>query len=242
MNELFFLLAIGLVSFFYSSIGHGGASGYLLLMALFGFVPSEMRPSALILNILVSCIAFFSYYRTGYFNRHKLFPFILGSIPASFLGALIHIDFGIYKILLGIILIIGIIRMVLTFKTGEYSIRPFSYVPAFMIGSAIGFLSGLIGIGGGILLSPVLILMRWATIKETACLSAAFIVLNSVSGLTGLMVTGFSLSTSILLFLLAALAGGLTGSYVGSRHLAGLTLKYILAGVLLIASLKLFVG
>jgi len=239
MNDLLFLSAIGLVAFFYSSVGHGGASGYLALMTLFGFVPAEMRGSALVLNTMVAGIAFFSYYGTGNFNIRKLYPFIIGSIPASFLGSFINTDFSLYKVLLGVILLIGIIRMLVTFKKNDYSLRPVSVTTAFVIGSGIGFLSGVIGIGGGIILSLFLILMRWATIKETACLSAAFIVVNSISGLTGLTISGFRLSTEIVFIILVAMAGGLTGSYIGSRHLPVTTLKYFLAGVLLLASIKL---
>jgi uncharacterized protein len=239
MTEILFLLAIGLVAFFYSSVGHGGASGYLALMTLFGFAPGEMRASALVLNTLVASIAFINYYGAGNFNIRKLYPFIIGSIPAAFLGSMINTEVRLYKILLGLVLLTGIFRMLLTLKTNDYSIRPVSVITAFVIGSGIGFLSGVIGIGGGIILSPVLILMRWTTIKETACLSAAFIVVNSISGLTGLTISGFRLSTEIILFMLVAVTGGLAGSYIGSRHLPVRTLKYFLAGVLLLASIKL---
>ena len=239
MNEILFLVAIGLVAFFYSSVGHGGASGYLALMTLLGFAPTEMRASALILNTLVAGIAFFNYYGTGIFSIRKLYPFIIGSVPAAFLGSLVNIEVGLYKILLGIILLFGIFRMLLTLKTNEYNIRSVSFITALAIGAGIGFFSGAIGIGGGIILSPILILMRWATIKETACMSAAFIVVNSLAGLTGLTISGFRLSQELILYVVVAVAGGLAGSWIGSRHLPVATLKYFLAGVLLFASIKL---
>jgi uncharacterized protein len=242
MNEILLLTAIGVVAFFYSSVGHGGASGYLALMALAGFAPVEMRPSALVLNTLVASIAFLNYQKSVHFDFHKLIPLIAGSVPAAFIGVQINTDVRLYKILLGIILLAGIIRMLITFRTKEYPIRTVSFLKAFLIGSVIGFLSGVIGIGGGILLSPVMILMRWSTIKETACLSAAFIVINSVSGLGGLMISGFTVTPVIILFLAVAVAGGLTGSYFGSRQWPVLTLKYVLAGVLLFASIKLISG
>jgi len=242
MNETIFLLALGMVAFFYSSVGHGGASGYLALMTLSGFAPSEMRSSALVLNTLVASIAFLNYFRVVQFDFRKLLPFIIGSVPAAFLGALINTDVSLYRILLGIILLTGIFRMVITIRTNEYTLRRQSDLAAFFTGTGIGFISGVIGIGGGILLSPVLILNRWSSIKDTACISAAFIVINSVSGLSGLMVSGFRLSPQIFLCLFIALAGGLAGSRIGSRHLHVGTLKYILAGVLLLASIKLMVS
>ncbi len=239
MYEFLFIIAIGLVAFFYSSVGHGGASGYLALMTLIGFAPAEMRASALVLNTVVAGISFISYYASGSFNIRKLYPFILGSVPAAFLGAMITAEVGFYRVLLGAILFIGIFRMLLTFRSIGYSIRPVPMTTAFFIGATIGFFSGLIGIGGGVILSPILIIMRWATIKETAFLSAAFIVVNSMSGLIGLTISGFRVSSEIILLVLVAVAGGLAGSHIGSRHLPVAALKYLLAGVLLLASIKL---
>lgn len=242
MNELYLFLAIGLIAFLYSSVGHGGASGYLALLIIYGFAPAETRSSALILNILVAGIAFLSYYKSQHFDLKKIVPFLVGSVPASFTGSLINTDVHLYKILLGIVLFIAVFRMMMTINIHSYELRKFSPGLAVIFGVVIGFVSGLIGIGGGIILSPLLILFRWSSIKETACLSAIFILINSLTGLSGLMIHGISFNAVLIPCILVAIAGGFTGSWVGSRHLPVPALKFTLAIVLLFAGFKLFIG
>ena len=242
MSELYLFLAIGLVAILYSSVGHGGASGYLAVMVIYGLAPIEMRSSALILNLIVAGTAFLSYYLARHVKLKKLFPFLLGSVPAAFLGALIETGTPLYKILLSAVLIIAVIRLLLSIRNNHYDIREIPFLQALLAGIGIGFISGIIGIGGGILLSPLLILMRWASIKETACLSAAFIFINSASGLVGITITGLQVSSVMTICILVAFIGGLIGSTMGSRVFPVALVKYTLMMVLLVASFKLFLA
>ena len=233
----YFLLFV--VAFLYSSVGHGGASGYLALMALFNFAPEVMKPTALLLNIFVSMIAFIQYYRSGYFHWKLFFPFALASIPLSFLGGMIHIGGDIYKQILGILLLFPVIRFI-GFGNKEVAVtRPVQLYWALLIGGIIGLLSGMIGIGGGIILSPILLLLHWANQKEAAAVSAAFIFVNSVSGLSGQLVQNVEFNQNMFFFAAIAFAGGIAGSYLGSHRFNMLVLKRILGFVLLIASIKL---
>ena len=235
---LFYILLF-VVAFLYSSVGHGGASGYLALMALFSVAPEVMKPTALLLNIFVSFIAFIQYYRSGAFHWKMFYPFAITSIPFSFLGGRISISSDVYKQILGILLLIPVIRF-LGFGNREVEHkRPVRLLIALVIGACIGFLSGMIGIGGGIILSPVLLLLHWANQKEAAAVSAAFIFVNSVSGLIGQLEQGVNFDTNMFWFVSIAFAGGLAGSYLGSHRFNMNVLKRILGFVLLVASIKL---
>lgn len=238
--EIFFLLAICLVAFLYSSVGHGGASGYLALMALFGVEVSMMKPSALIMNLFVSSIAFISYYRAGHFRVRILLPFVITSIPMAFLGASLEIPPELYKKILGVCLFIAALRIVI--RTGEEGERKKLSIPiALAAGALIGFFSGMIGIGGGIILSPLLLLTHWGRMKETAAVSAAFIFLNSFAGLSGHIVAGMEVSPKIIIWIISVMVGGLLGSWTGGFKLTAAQLKYLITIVLIIASIKLFV-
>jgi uncharacterized membrane protein YfcA len=239
-NEIFFILAIGLVALLYSSVGHGGASGYLALMALFGIDVAVMKPSALILNLFVSSIAFISYYRAGHFKLRILLPFVVASIPMAFLGATLQVPPELYKKILGVCLFIASLRILI--RASDEGERKKLYVPiALAAGALIGFFSGMIGIGGGIILSPLLLLTRWAGMKETAAVSAAFIFLNSLAGLTGHVVAGMQVSPKIVLWIVVVMVGGLIGSWTGGFKLSAKHLRYLITAVLLIASVKLFI-
>lgn len=238
--EIFFILAICLIAFLYSSVGHGGASGYLALMALFGIEVVLMKPSALIMNLFVSSIAFISFYRAGHFRLRLLLPFVATSVPMAFVGASLEISPELYKKILGICLFIAALRIVI--RTGDDWERKKLSIPiALVAGALIGFFSGMIGIGGGIILSPLLLLTRWGGMKETAAVSAAFIFLNSLAGLSGHLVAGMEVSPKIILWIVAVMAGGLLGSWTGGFRLSASQLKYLITVVLLIASIKLFI-
>lgn len=238
--EFLFLLALLIVAFLYSSVGHGGASGYLAIMALFGTQPELMKSSALILNLFVAGLAFIAYYKAGHFRLKLLLPFVLGSIPMSFLGAKMNIDPHLYKILLGICLSFAVFRLFLKDVIGKEQHR-IAFVWALLIGGFIGFISGMIGIGGGIILSPLLILFGWANLKETAAVSAMFILLNSISGLAGLLSSGIQLNPEIYSWIVTGIVGAVLGSYLGSFKFSLQKLQFILASVLLFAIVKLFV-
>ncbi len=234
-----FLMCLGAMAFIYASIGHGGASGYLAVLALFSIEPSVMKSSALVLNIFVSLISFIEFYRSGYFKWKLFFPFAITSSPFAYLGATIPLSASSYKKILGICLIFPIIRLAGLLGKETEETRELKLIYGLVIGAVIGFLSGMIGIGGGIILSPVILLFHWAKMKETAAVSALFILVNSVSGLIALLIKGFSPNPEISIWLLVAIIGGFAGAYLGSKKFNNRVLRYILAGVLLIASIKL---
>ncbi|MCE4215914.1 TSUP family transporter [Pseudarcicella sp. GAP-15] len=226
------------MAFLYASVGHGGASGYLAVMALFAIAPPLMKQTALLLNLGVSLMSFLAFYRQGFFRWTLFWPFALGSIPAAFLGARIPLSDSTYKQILGACLFLAVIRMVISLK--EATQRSLPAVLGIFTGAAIGLLSGMIGIGGGIILSPLLLLFRWASLKEAAAVSALFIFVNSVSGLAGLK-TWIPLDQSQLLYwLFASLVGGFLGARWGAGIASNAKVKWILALVLVIASLKLW--
>ena len=234
--ELILLLAI--MAFLYASVGHGGASGYLAVMALFAIAPPVMKQTALLLNLGVSLMSFIAFYRQGYFKWTLFWPFALGSIPAAFIGASIPLTDSTYKQILGACLFLAVIRMVITLKDSEP--RKLNLGMGVLAGSAIGVLSGMIGIGGGIILSPLLLLFRWANLKEAAAISALFIFVNSVAGLAGLK-TWIPLDQSQMIYwLVASLIGGFLGARWGAGIASNTKVKGILALVLVIASFKLW--
>ena len=235
-----FMLVLPLISFLYASIGHGGASGYLALMSLFSFSPLIMKPTALLLNIFVSGIAFYYYYKEGYFNKKLFLYFALASIPMSFLGGTLDIDATLYQNILAILLIFAVLKMLNVFGKESTKIKEIKIWQGIIVGSAIGFFSGLIGIGGGIILSPIILLFHWGKMKEASAVSALFIWVNSVAGLSGQISSGVSVSSELFLMVIIALIGGIFGAYFGSKIINNHTLRYVLAFVLILASVKLF--
>lgn len=231
---------IFLIAVLYSSVGHGGASGYLALMSLLGVSSVYMRSSALILNLFVSAIAFFQFYKAGFFKWKLFYPFALTSVPMAFIGANIALNPYWYNRILGMFLIIAALRLtgVFNLRTSD-KLKELPVYAGLIIGSVLGLLSGMIGIGGGIILSPIILFFEWGSIKETAAVSALFIFVNSVSGLMGLGSSGLNLSSTFTWWILAALAGGITGSVWGSRFAKNVILKNVLALVIIIAAVKL---
>lgn len=241
MSEHILLLSlfIFLVAGLYASVGHGGASGYLALMTLLSMPIATIKPVALMLNIAVSLIAFIQFYRSGFFNKKLFVPLAIASVPAAYAGGLLSIDAHVYKQLLGGLLLISAIRLAMPLKKEAIVLQHVNIVLVVMIGASIGFLSGMIGIGGGIILSPLLILLRYSDVKTTSGISALFIFVNSIAGLLGQMHQGIVFSSPMSVMIAVAIAGGLIGSYIGAKQLNVSLLKKVLAVVLFIASLKL---
>ncbi|MEO7523661.1 MAG: sulfite exporter TauE/SafE family protein [Ferruginibacter sp.] len=236
---IFYTLLI-IVAFLYASVGHGGASGYLALMALFSFAPAVMKPTALLLNLFVSAISFYQFYRGKHFLWKIFLPLAMASVPMAYLGGTIHLEAGVYKKILGLFLLIPVTRFVLFPNIAVTDQRPSSFAWSLLIGGAIGFFSGLIGIGGGIILSPILLLLKWTDQKQTAAISALFIFVNSSSGLAGQFKNGIEFTTNMYWCVGLAVIGGCCGAYLGALKFNQLILKNILAGVLLLAAVKLF--
>ena len=235
-----FLAILPVVAFLYASVGHGGASGYLALMAIFSFAPETMKPTALLLNLFVAAIAFYHYYKKGHFNKKLFLSFAVASIPMAFLGGTIDVDASMYKKILGVLLIFAILKMLNVIGKESQLIKDIKIWQGLLVGGIIGFFSGLIGIGGGIILSPVILLLHWGKMKEAAAVSALFIWVNSAAGLFGQLSSGVILTSQSFVLVGFALLGGFFGSYLGSHKFNNKHLRQVLAFVLIIASVKLF--
>lgn len=236
---ILFYSLLFLVAFLYSSVGHGGASGYLALMALFSVSPEVMKPTALLLNLFVSLTSFIQFYRGKHFNWKIFLPFAMASVPMAYIGGLITVNEDIYKKILGVLLIVPIARFLFFASIKQGELKKSNPYLSLVIGAAIGFLSGLIGIGGGIILSPVLLLLKWTDMKQTAAISAIFIFVNSLSGLAGQLTKGIHFSPDMYAYVGVAFVGGLCGAYYGSLRFKHNILKYMLAIVLMVAAYKL---
>jgi uncharacterized protein len=232
-----------IIAFIYSSVGQGGASGYLALFALVGVARSEIAPVALVLNIIGASSGFVNYYRANHFSYQLLLPFIISSIPAAFIGGMLKVSPATFSIFLGGVLLIAGVRMLLIRNNVEvrwdkYSGKAFYWgIP---VGFIIGLVSGITGIGGGIFLSPFLILSGWTDTKKAAAASSAFIILNSASALIAKSFN-YTIHWDVILILgLVVLTGGLIGSRLGANKFNPKLLQKLLGSVLLLAGLKLF--
>src|SRR5207249_2376752 len=231
-------LAIGIVAFLYSSVGHAGASGYIATMTLFGIAPIVIRPTALVLNILVASIGTFQFWRAGHFSWKLFWPFALLSIPAAYLGGYLQPSVSILKILIGVVLLLSAARL-MVHRIDPPQTFPPSPPVAVSVGAGLGFLAGLTGTGGGIFLTPVLLFFRWAHIRQAAAVSALFIWVNSIAGLVGYFTKVRTIPSLGLILAAAAIIGGIIGSHLGSRRFAVCVISLCLATVLLIAGIKL---
>lgn len=239
-------LALGMLvaAFAYAAVGHGGASAYLAALALAGAAPSEMRPTALVLNILVSAIATWRFWRAGFFRWRLFWPFAAVSVPLAFVGGAITLPGGAYKALVGLVLLYAAWQLWASARAGEEmrAVQPPPVAKAMAIGAALGLLAGLTGVGGGIFLSPLLLMLGWAGTKETSAVSAPFILVNSMAGLAaGVTVSSAALPGHIGLLGAAVITGGALGAEYGSRRFANPIVRRLLGVVLAVAGAKMIV-
>ncbi len=237
------LAAVFAVAFFYSSVGHGGATGYLAALALVGVAPVSARVAVLIANVLVAGIAWWRFGWAGHFDWRVLLSFTVVSVPCAWLGSRVHISPQVYKIVLGAVLTAAGLVLLLRsrWQTDDVALQKFFLPLALLIGAVLGFLAGLTGIGGGVFLSPLLYVFRWVKPKTTGGIAAGFIVLNSIAGLAG---TGWEKITHagpLLWLTLPAVIGALLGTHFGARRWSSVTFSRVLAGVMIFAGGKLLI-
>lgn len=235
---LFLATSIFVVALLYSSVGHGGASGYIAVMSLCGIAPTSIKPTALILNIFVACIGSWQFWKMGFLSWQLFWRLAALSIPMSFLGGYLNLPTPVFKVILGVALLLSALRFLVKPTEDTATIEPVLPI-ALSIGGGIGFLSGLTGTGGGIFLTPLLFWRRWASAKTASAVSAMFILVNSISGLLGNLSATKQVPPFAVLLLVAALTGGSIGSYFGSHKLSHNLIQRILSMVLIIAGLKL---
>lgn len=231
--------AILTVAILYSSVGHGGASGYIAILALFSVAPAVFKPTALVLNILVATVAACSFARAGHFSWRLFLPFAVTSIPCSFIGGAISLPAHVYKSLVGIVLLASACRLFFHSEQDDLAVRHPSTPVALIVGAGLGLLSGLTGVGGGIFLSPLLLLLKWGRAREVSAVAALFILVNSAAGLLGHVSSLRAIPHFAPLLAVAALTGGVIGSCFVSCRLPATGVIKTLSVVLTIAGFKL---
>jgi uncharacterized membrane protein YfcA len=235
------LAAVFTVAFFYSSVGHGGATGYLAALALLGIAPASAKVAVLITNVLVASIGWYRFGRAGHFEWRVLVTFAIASVPCALIGSKVHVSVQTYKLVLGSVLTVA--GLLLLFRArwqgDDIPLRKFLWPLALVIGAVLGFLAGLTGIGGGVFLSPLLYLFRWVKPKTTGGIAAGFIVVNSIAGLVGAGWEKITQAGSLLWLTVPAVIGALLGTHFGARRWSSVTFSRVLAAVLVFAGGKL---
>lgn len=232
--------AFFLVALLYASVGHAGATGYLAVMAIAGIQPSVMKPTALTLNIVVASIATYKYYRNDAISLRLLIPLILVSIPCAYIGGRINLPPHYYKPMVGLFLLFAAYNAFFSAnQSANYRVNVAKLPVLYVVGASLGFLSGLTGVGGGVFLSPLMLAMRWAPIRPISGTAAGFILVNSISGLAGLLSSTPQTMDGMSWWILAVILGGYLGAEFGSHRFSPSTIQKLLAGTLLIAGIKL---
>ena len=242
-------LAIGLVALLYASVGHAGATGYIAVMTLLGMPPAAVRPTALVLNVIVATIATLQFGRAGHFRPRLFWPLAVASVPCAFLGGALTLPTAAFEAVLGIVLLMSAVQILRkSFRSPDVDdaaasadgpARQSTAMSLATLGGGIGLLSGLTGVGGGVFLTPALLALQTAPVKSIAAVTAPFILVNSLAGLAGGLLAGRPLESVSLPVIAAAVLGGTLGSHLGAFRLPARTLRLLMAGVLLFASVKL---
>ena len=239
--ELILTGAFAIAAFLYASVGHAGASGYLAAMALLGMAPEQMKPTALVLNLVVGTIALIQFARVGCFSWRLFWPFALAAAPFAYLGGSLTVSGTVYRLLVALGLLAAAARLALpsTSSASSQPLRHPSLMTAGFSGAAIGLVAGITGTGGGIYLSPLLIFCRWGEPRETGGVAAAFILVNSLAGLIGHSPDVTLLPAALPVWSIVVALCGAIGAWMGSRRIAPLVFRRMLAVVLLVAAVKL---
>lgn len=236
-------LLMALAASLYASVGHGGASAYLAIMALFAVAPETMRPTALALNLVVASVAAWSFAQRGQTNWRLLAAFAVTAVPAAFIGGLISLPPALYRPLVGVVLLAAAVRLFWQpERLAERPVSPPSLAVSLPAGAGLGLLAGLTGTGGGIFLSPLIILFGWEEARRTSGVAAAFILLNSAAGLAGNAAGLRALPAELPWFVAAVAAGAVIGTWAGVSRLPRHRLLQALALVLVVAGLKLILS
>lgn len=241
-SEFGLIACIFLAATLYSSVGHAGGSGYLAAMALFAVAPDQMKPAALVLNILVAAIATTRFTLAKAFDLKLFLPLVLASAPLAFVGGAWSLPGQWYKVLVALALVAAAIRLSMPARSEESPVKEAPLWQTVGLGALIGLLSGLTGVGGGIYLTPVILFAGWARPREASGVSAAFILVNSITGLAGRWQSAPVLPPQLGYWAVAAVGGGLLGSHLGVKTLGAAGLKRALSAVLVVAALKLVFG
>lgn len=237
-HSFWFLILIALAAALYSSVGQGGGSGYLAVMALYGVVPAHMKPAALVMNVFVTSIVWYRYYRDGNFKWAFFWPFAVTSIPMAFVGGALTLHAAAYRLIVALALLVASIRLLWSPPHASGTQRP-GWPVTIVVGGVLGLVSGITGVGGGIFLSPLLLLFRWCSLREAFALSAAFIWVNSAAGVSGYAFVGNAWPSGMVWLVVAALAGTAVGVKILARRGTPQTLQRILGAVLMIAALRM---
>jgi uncharacterized protein len=229
----------GIISLLYATVGQAGGTAFLALMAFAAFPSAEMRPTALALNIVAAAYSTWVFNREKVVDWRKLRPLLLSSLPTALVGGFIVLDERIYKTTTGIVLVLAGAATILRRDNAAAPDREAPLWGVVSVGAVVGLISGLTGVGSGVFLAPTLITLRWASPKQTAALSAPFILANSAVGLVGVLFAGQFPTSHFGLYAAAALGGAVEGTAIGLRWLGQTATRFILAGILLAAGIQL---